>query len=153
VVFGNPPWDVVHYQTKEFLAAYDPRVMAAPTRRERAAIEHRLLADPAIRHGFLRYKNAFLERKRLCDRLFSDLASAGSIDLFQTFTERMLDCLSPHGAIGMVVPSSFHANEGTQPLRRRVLDNTAMECCFTFENRRKMFDIHGRQKFSLIVAR
>ena len=29
-VFGNPPWDVVHYQTKEFLAAYDPRVMEAP---------------------------------------------------------------------------------------------------------------------------
>ena len=28
-----------------------------------------------------------------------------------------------------------------------------MECCFTFENRKKLFDIHGRQKFTLIVAR
>jgi hypothetical protein len=152
-VFGNPPWDVVHYQTKEFLAGYDPRVMAAPTKRERVAIEQRLLADPTIKHGFLCYKNAFIERKRLCDRLFSGLASSGSIDLFQIFTERMLDCLAPGGAIGLVVPSSFHANEGTMRLRRRLLDDTAMECCFTFENRKKMFDIHGRQKFSLIIAR
>ncbi|MGA3000164.1 MAG: N-6 DNA methylase [Acetobacteraceae bacterium] len=152
-VFGNPPWDVVHYQTKEFLAGYDPRVMAAPTKRERAAIEQKLLADPAINRGFLCYKAAFVERKRLCDRLFSGPASSGSIDLFQIFTERMLDCLARGGAIGIVVPSSLHANEGTMQLRRRFLDDTAMECCFTFENRKKLFDIHGRQKFSLIIAR
>jgi hypothetical protein len=152
-VFGNPPWDVVHYQTKEFLAGYDPRVMAAQTKRERAVIEQQLLADSTIKHSFLRYKNAFIERKRLCDRLFSGLAASGSIDLFQVFTERMLDCLALGGAIGLVVPSSFHANEGTSQLRRRILDGTAMECCFSFENRKKMFDIHGRQKFSLIIAR
>jgi hypothetical protein len=152
-VFGNPPWDVVHYQTKEFLAGYDPRVMAAPTRRERTAIEVRLLTDAAIRRDFLHYKNTFVERKRLCERLFSGPASSGSIDLFQIFTERMLDCLAPDGAIGMVVPSSLHANEGTMQLRRRILHDTAVECCFTFENRKKLFDIHGRQKFSLIIAR
>jgi hypothetical protein len=152
-VFGNPPWDVVHYQTKEFLAAYDPRVMAAPTKRERVAIEHEMLADPVIKNGFLHYKNTFVERKRLCERLFSAPASSGSIDLFQIFTERMLDSMASDGAIGMVVPSSFHANEGTMPLRRRILSDTAVECCFTFENRKKLFDVHGRQKFSLIIAR
>jgi hypothetical protein len=29
----------------------------------------------------------------------------------------------------------------------------SVECCFGFENRKKLFDVHGRQKFSLIVAR
>ena len=65
----------------------------------------------------------------------------------------MLDCMAPEGAIGVVVPSSFHANEGTMRLRQRFLRETSVECCFTFENRKKLFDIHGRQKFSLIVAR
>ena len=152
-VFGNPPWDVVHYQTKEFLAGYDPRVMAAPTKRERTAIEQQLLVCPAIQRHFLHYKNAFVERKRLCDRLFSATAPSGSIDLFQIFTERMMDCMAPGGAIGLVVPSSLHANEGTMSLRRRILDDTAVECYFTFENRKKLFDIHGRQKFSVIIAR
>ncbi len=152
-VLGNPPWDVVHYQTKEYLAGFDPRVMDAPTKRERVAIEQQLLADPAIATGFQVYKNAFVERKRLCDRLFTGSASSGSIDLFQIFTERMLDCVAHKGVIGLVVPSSFHANEGTMHLRRRLLDENSMECCFTFENRKKLFDIHGRQKFSLIVAR
>jgi hypothetical protein len=152
-VLGNPPWDVVHYQTKEYLAGFDPRVMDAATKREREVIEQQLLADPIIKAGFSLYKTAFVERKRLCDRLFSKSSTSGSIDLFQIFTERMLDCVAPGGAIGLVVPSSFHANEGTLHLRRRFLETTSLESCFTFENRKKLFDIHGRQKFTMIVAR
>ncbi len=152
-VLGNPPWDVVHYQTKEYLAGFDPRVMDVPTKRERAAIERELLADPLIATGFRIYKNEFVERKRLCDRLFATGANAGSIDLFQVFADRMLDCVAPGGAIGLVVPSSLHANEGTQRLRRRFLDEVALECCFSFENRTKLFDVHGQQKFTLLIAR
>jgi hypothetical protein len=29
----------------------------------------------------------------------------------------------------------------------------SIQTCFTFENRRKLFDIHGRQKFTLVTAR
>ena len=152
-VLGNPPWDVIHYQTREYLAAFDPRVMEAPTKREREAIEGTLLADPAIRAGFDAYKQGFVERKRLCDRMFPRSGPSGSVDLFQVFTERMLDCVAPGGAIGIVVPSAFHANEGTTGLRRRILRETVIESCFTFENRRKLFDIHGRLKFTLLVAR
>jgi hypothetical protein len=152
-VLGNPPWDVVHYQTKEYLAAFDPDVMDAATKRERETIERRLLADPAIKAGFSQYKNAFVERKRLCDRMFPRSGPAGSIDLFQIFAERMLDCVVEGGALGVVVPSAFHANEGTMRLRSRVLRETSLESCFTFENRKKLFDIHGRLKFTLLVAR
>jgi hypothetical protein len=127
--------------------------MDAPTRRERDAIEKKLFGDPAIKEGFTCYKNAFVERKHLCDRLFSSSVTSGSIDLFQIFTERMLDCTAKEGAIGVVVPSAFHANEGTMYLRQRFFRETSMECCFTFENRKKLFDVHGRQKFTLIVAR
>ncbi|MSP01927.1 MAG: hypothetical protein EXR07_12885 [Acetobacteraceae bacterium] len=152
-VLGNPPWDVVHYQTKEFLARFDPAVMDAPTKRERDVIERNLLRDPAIEDAFQRYKAAFVERKRLCDRLFPRSGPHGSIDLFQIFAERMLDCISNGGAIGLVVPSSFHANEGTAHLRRKLLRETSLESCFSFENRKKLFDIHGRLKFTLLVAR
>jgi hypothetical protein len=152
-VLGNPPWDVVHYQTKEYFAGLDPGIMDAPTKRERDAIERRLLVDPVISEGFLAYKNTFVERKRLCDRMYPGTGSSGSIDLFQIFTDRMLNLIAQGGAIGIVVPSSIHANEGTMHLRRRILDKTSMECCFTFENRKKWFDIHGRQKFTLIVSR
>jgi hypothetical protein len=152
-VLGNPPWDVVHYQTKEYLAAFEPRVMDAPTKHERQAIERELLGDPVVNDGFQQYKARFSETKHICDRLFPRAAASGSIDLFQIFTERMLDCVADGGAIGLVVPSSFHANEGTTELRRRFFRETRVECCFTFENRKKLFDIHGRQKFTLLVAR
>lgn len=152
-VLGNPPWDVIHYQTKEYLAGYDPRVMDAPTKREREVIERTLFDDPAIKEQFEHYKNEFTERKRLCDRMFSKYKSPGSIDLFQIFAERMLDCVADGGALGIVVPSSLHANEGTTHLRRRFFRDSSIESCFMFENRKKLFDIHGRQKFTLLVTR
>ena len=152
-VLGNPPWDVVHYQTREYLAGFDPAVMDAATKRERDAIELVLLRDKAIQDGFERYKQAFVERKNLCGRLFPRQGPAGSVDLFQVFAERMLDCMAPDGAIGIVLPSSIHANEGTAYLRRRLLSETRLETCYTFENRKKLFDIHGRLKFTLLTAR
>ena len=152
-VLGNPPWDVIHYQTKEYLARYDPYVMDAPTKREREVIEQALLSNPKIRDGFRLYKETFVERKRISDRLCTKTGSAGSIDTFQIFAERMLDCVAAGGSIGIVVPSSFHANEGTAHIRKRYLNETALVGCFTFENRKKFFDIHSRQKFTLLVAR
>ena len=152
-VLGNPPWDVVHYQTREFLAPFDPAILAAPTKRERDAIERRLLEDPAIAAEFDQYRAGFAERKRLCDRLFPRAGPTGSIDLFQIFAQRMMDCMGPEGALGFVVPSSLLANEGTAGLRTEMLTRTRLETCFTFENRRKLFDIHASLKFSAIVAR
>jgi hypothetical protein len=57
------------------------------------------------------------------------------------------------GAIGMVVPSAFHANEGATGIRRFYLQQTRIEQCLPFENRKGLFDIHARFKFALVVAR
>ncbi|HET8997369.1 MAG TPA: hypothetical protein VFN42_11950, partial [Acetobacteraceae bacterium] len=47
-VLGNPPWDVVQYNTREFVAAFDLRVLDAATKQEAARIERRVLADPTV---------------------------------------------------------------------------------------------------------
>ena len=53
----------------------------------------------------------------------------------------------------MVVPSAFHANEGATGIRQLYLRQTRLEWCLSFENRRKLFDIDSRFKFTLVVAR
>lgn len=159
-VLGNPPWDVVQYNTREFIAAFDPRVLDAPTRQEAARIERRVLADPAIAKQFAEYQAGFDGRKRLSARLFHHQQvalgrelTAGNLDTFRLFAERKQQLLGCNGAIGMLVPSAFHANEGTTALRQLYLQHTSLETCFCFENRCKLFDIDSRYKFSLVVAR
>ena len=158
-VIGNPPWDVIQHNTRDFVAGHDLAVLDAPTRRERAAIEARVLADPAIAAAFAAYRAGFEQRKRIANRLYRHQrvgmgtdSTAGNLDAFRLFAERAIRLAAADGAVGLLLPSAFHANEGTTGLRRLYLAN-GMDICLSFENRRGVFDIDSRFKFALVVAR
>ena len=159
-ILGNPPWDVIQHSTKDFVAGYDLRVLDTTSRMDRARIEHAVLSDPAAARNFAAYKSDFERQKRLARRLFRhqrvDVGSgstAGNLDAYRLFGERTVQLAGQNGAIGMLMPSAFHANEGSTGLRRLFLEATSLEYCLSFENRRKLFDIDSRFKFALIVAR
>ena len=158
-VLSNPPWDVIQYRTEDFVARYDLTVLDAPTKRERAVIEQRVLADPAVRAAFDRYKERCDQQKRIANRLYHHQSAevrgnrtAGNPDAFRLFAERGLSLSGPMGGLGMLFPSAFHANEGTTGLRHLYFRETRIACCLSFENRRKLFDIDSRFKFALVVA-
>lgn len=75
VVLGNPPWDVVLPNTKDFVADFDPSVLQARTRKERAGIEQAVLSRPGVAVAFDAYRAGFDRLKRVAERLLP--ASAG----------------------------------------------------------------------------
>jgi hypothetical protein len=159
VVLGNPPWDVVLPNTKDFVADYDPSVLDARTRSERAAIEQAVLSRPGIAAAFDAHRAGFDRLKRIAHRLYKHqraqaggTSTAGNLDLFRLFAERNMDLVAVDGAVGVLMPSAFHANEGTTGIRRLYLQETNLHWCLSFENRRRIFDIDSRFKFDLIVA-
>jgi hypothetical protein len=155
VVLGNPPWDVVLPNTKDFLTGYDPAVLEAETSVERRSREATLLARPEIAAEFARYRDGFERTKRAAKRLFRHqraAQTAGSLDLYRLFAERALQLVACDGSIGLLLPSAFHANEGSTAIRRAFFQDTNLRWCLSFENRRRVFDIDSRFKFDLIVA-
>ena len=66
--------------------------------------------------------------------------------------ERNAQLLAQGRRTGVVVPSAFHANEGATGIRQLYLKNLALQCCYSFENRRKLFEIDSRFKFACVVA-
>jgi hypothetical protein len=159
VVLGNPPWDVVLPNTKDFIADYDPAIRAARTRAQRATIATKTLARPGVAVAFDAYRESFERMKRIAARLYRHQragtgasTTAGNLDLFRLFAERNMDLAAADGAIGVLMPSAFHANEGTTAIRRLYLDHTSLVWLLSFENRRRIFDIDSRFKFDLIVA-
>ncbi len=159
-VLGNPPWDIVQQNSKEFLAGFDLSILDAPTKREARGKQARLLKDPAIAAAFQAYQENFAQQHRMVNRLYahqkvsvSGQPTGGKLDTFRVFAERSLQLAGPQGTTGMLVPSSFHANEGATGIRRLYLQETDLRLCLSFENRRKLFDINVRQKFALVVAR
>jgi hypothetical protein len=159
-VLGNPPWDALQPLAKEFYAAFDLGILNAPTRRERAEIEDRLQSDPEVQRAFDEYVADFEAMKRLIDRCYAHVnRSAGGspsgavTDVWQVFAERGIRLLRHGGRVGWVLPSAFHANQSATGIRELYLKEACLECCYSFENRRKLFEIDSRFKFANVVAR
>ncbi|MCC6427181.1 MAG: N-6 DNA methylase [Phycisphaerales bacterium] len=158
-VAANPPWDAIQFKSKEFFAAFDFEILNAPTKRERDSIENRLTADPVCGGLFAAYTEGFEQQKRIIDALFEhqkvfidgDLCGR-QLDLFRVFMERHYKLLNAHGWTGVVVPSAFHANEGATGVRRLYLNHMRLHCCYSFENRRRLFEIHASFKFATVIA-
>jgi hypothetical protein len=146
--------------TAEFLAGFDLAILDAAGRNEAHAVRDRLLADPGVADVWHDYQAVFARQQRLVDRLYRHqrigghgTVMGGKLDLYRVFAERMVQLPGLDGAVGMVVPAAFHANEGATGVRKLYLDHTRIEKCLSFENRKSLFDIHGRYKFALVVAR
>ncbi len=159
-VLSNPPWDIMQPNTAEFLARFDLAILDAPSRQAAHAIRDRLLADAGVARAWGDYQALLSCQRRAVDRLYQHqrfgahgTVMGGKLDLYRVFAERMVRLTGREGAIGMVVPSAFHANEGATGIRKFYLQQTRIEQCLSFENRKSLFDIHARFKFALVVAR
>jgi hypothetical protein len=158
-VLSNPPWDIMQPNSAEFLAGFDLSILDAGSKPAAKAIQDRLLAECETARSFAEYQDVFVRQHRLVDRLYQHqklgahgAVMGGKLDLYRVFAELMLRLLGQQGAVGMVVPSAFHANEGATGVRHLYLEKTRLDWCLSFENRRKLFDIHSRLKFALVVA-
>lgn len=156
---GNPPWDKIRPKAREFFAAFDFAILDAPTKRERSLVEQRLKTDPHISSLHSDYLRDFDRQHRIHDRLFkwqvvevNGRKTGGDPELARLFLERNAYLMIPGGMTGVVVPSAFHANEGATGVRRLYLMEMGLRCCYSFENRRKLFEIHRSFKFALVVA-
>ncbi|HEU4328370.1 MAG TPA: hypothetical protein VFS21_34850 [Roseiflexaceae bacterium] len=159
-VVGNPPWDAIQFKSKEFFAAFNFEVLDAPTQRERELIEMKISSDGRVDTLLKEQIQDFEQIKQINDVLYgyqkikveNDLAGR-QIDAFRVFMERNCQSLNINGYTGVIVPSAFHANEGATGIRKLYLENMSLVSCFSFENRKKIFDIHSSFKFAPVIAK
>lgn len=158
-VLGNPPWDAIHFKSKEFLAGFDLSVLSAPTKRERSEVANRLLRNPHVYDMFTSEENRFEMKKRVNKRLYSfqkvtidgDLAGR-QLDEYRVFMERNAYLLRTGGSTSVVVPSGFHGNAGSAGVRRLYFMKMTTTHIISFINTKKIFEIDSRVRFCLVCA-
>jgi hypothetical protein len=160
VVLGNPPWEGIRRTDNQFFGSRDFEALAGATKKEKKAVQQRLLADFQIQAAYKAYVEYFESQDRIYGALFTvhkakvngQLAGRGSYDSYMLFAERAAQVLGPQGFAGWVLPSGFHANEGATGVRRLYFEHMGMRCCYSYENRRKLFEIDSRFKYAAVVA-
>jgi hypothetical protein len=92
-------------------------------------------------------------KKRKAPHFVHPFVYQGSADLnsYKLFLEMSYSLLSENGRMGLIVPSGLYTDSGSRDLRVLFLEHSTWDWLFSFENRKKIFDIHGSFKFAPVI--
>ncbi|MGH8012604.1 MAG: Eco57I restriction-modification methylase domain-containing protein, partial [Candidatus Binataceae bacterium] len=154
VVLGNPPWERIKLQEKEFFASRDPEIVRAANKAAREKLikelpkrKPELAAEWAVAvHGaeaqskFVRASERFL----LCGR--------GDVNTYSIFAELARGLAGKAGRAGIIVPSGIATDDTTKFFFRDLMESHSLASLYDFENRKKLFPaVDSRMKFCLLT--
>lgn len=158
VVLGNPPWDTMSPDVKEFFSKYDPEIRFLSPEDQKQRLEE-LLTDQALaadwqRHQDELYRAANFLRNSGRFVLFAEgNLGKGDFNIYRMFTELAFFGVRPGGVAAQIIPENFYNGANAAALRSHVFANMQLGTLITFENTRRVwFDIHAAQKFCLYAA-
>ncbi len=159
VVLSNPPWDKVKTNHNEFFSDYidgyaDMEASVAKKRADVFMAEHPLVAKKWHEYvANIESQNAFYQNAYQYQTWKDSKGKAlkGDANLFKVFMEKIFDILADNGSCGIVIPDNLNLDNGCTGLRHMLLENTTIKELMMFENRKKLFDIHGQYKFDVLT--
>jgi SAM-dependent methyltransferase len=155
VIVGNPPWEILKPDLREFYAQFDPDVESKLTRAE---VERRIAeldAQDLRRAAAWQAQKARIEAEAAYFSAAPDYRRQGRGDraTHKLFLERAYRLLRGGGRLGYVVPSGIYTDLGTKELRQMLLEEGNLQYLFSFSNERFFFpDVHHAFKFVLLGA-
>ncbi len=151
---GNPPWDQLQIDPREFFEISMPEIASAETMAARNSLIARLKQeDPPLYAAWEDELRRFEGIQALVHGggRFA-LSSTGRLNSAPLFTELALDLVRPKGRIGVVVPSGIATDSFCQYLFGALIDRKALVSLYDFENKGIFPGVHSSYKFSLLTA-
>ena len=155
IVLGNPPWERIKIQEKEWFAERVPEVAAAPQAAERTRrIEALRTSNPPIHAAFMAdLRQAEGESHLLRNSGRYPLCGRGDINTYAVFAEAATDVISPQGAMGMIIPPGIATDSTTQHFFGHLVRAARLHCVYTFENEDHLFPgVDHRVNFTALTV-
>jgi len=152
-VIGNPPWERIKLQEREFFSIPSPEIATATNAAKRRILVAELeTKSPEI---YATYKAALAKSESLlnyCRRSGKyPLTGRGDINTYAVFTELAYNIVAPHGRVGMLTPSGIASDMTTKDFFGAIAESKRLIRLFDFENRTKEFfkEVDSRFKFCI----
>ncbi len=152
-VVGNPPWERVKIQDKEFFEAHGRTdIVKAKT----AAIRRAMIQGLADEGSPLHTK--YLDELRRSDGTSHvlhnsgryPLTGQGDINTYSVFAETFRAIVGPDGAAGIITPTGLATDKTTAPFFADLLSAKRLLAFYDFENEGKFFvDVNNRPRFAI----
>lgn len=153
-VLGNPPWERIKLQEKEFFAQRDQEIANALN----AAARKRLIAKLPETNPDL--WKAFASAKRMAEgesHFFRTsgrypLSAVGDLNTYQIFAGLFRELLSDKGRAGVIVPTGIATDDTNKQFFADLTEKKALLSLYDFENREGIFPaVHRSYKFCLLT--
>ena len=154
VVLGNPPWERIKLQEKEFFETRDPEIASAINK---AARDRLIRALPTTNPGLAEQFAAALHASESASRFVRGsqrfpLTGRGDINTYSIFTETARNICATTGRVGMIVPSGIATDDTTKVFFADVVNGQSLASLYDFENREGVFPgVHRSYKFCLLT--
>ena len=154
VILGNPPWERVKLQEKEWFAERRPEIAAAPNAAARKRlIEGLVNTNPALAEAFaaaLRHAEGETHMIRSSGRY--PLCGQGEINTYSVFAELAVALVERAGRVGQVLPSGIVIDQACSRFFEASMRGRQLLDVKSFENEGLIFpDVHHFTKFCLIT--
>jgi hypothetical protein len=154
VVLGNPPWERIKLQEKEWFAERRPDIANARNAADRRRLIQGLRTeDPNLLEAFLEdRRQAEGESHLVRNSGRYPLCGRGDVNTYAVFAETKRSILSPRGRVGCVVPSGIATDDTTKFFFQDLVEKQSLVSLYDFENREKIFPaVDSRMKFCLLT--
>ena len=154
-VLGNPPWERVKLQEKEFFAGIAPEIAHAENKAARERLINALeTQDPVLFRAFHDAKRRAEGDSHLMRSTGRyPLCGRGDVNTYAVFAECMRTMLAPTGRMGVIVPTGIATDDTTKLFFADLMQSGSLVSLYDFENRERVFPgIDSRIKFCLLTA-
>jgi len=152
-VIGNPPWERIKLQEREFFSLPAPQIATATNAAKRRQLVAKLESDdPAL---YERYQQALTAADSLLTYSRKSeqypLTGKGDINTYAVFAELAYRLVAPHGRVGLLVPSGIASDMTTKDFFAAVAESDRLIRLYDFENKKTFFpEVHASFKFSIL---
>ncbi|HEX8107487.1 MAG TPA: hypothetical protein VF516_07145, partial [Kofleriaceae bacterium] len=159
VVLGNPPWDTLSPDAKEFFSIYEPGIRFQSKGDQDKTIS-RLLEDAGVAAAWERnrreiFASAFFLKESGRFTLFAPgHLGKGDFNLYRLFVELALRSVQNRGFAAQIVPDGLYAGANSMAIRKQLFESFRLDLLLGFENAKEVWfpGVDSRAKFSLYAA-
>jgi hypothetical protein len=154
-LLGNPPWEKINFEDKEFFISRSPEIALARNKAERK----KLMAE--LPKTNLALYLEYLSTKRWNDSLSVFFRESGTypftgvsrVNLYSIFAEKYESLIHINGATGNVLPTGIILDNNNKDLYFHLIRNNKIDIVIDYENRKGIFpDVHRMYRFCLFVT-
>lgn len=154
VVLGNPPWEKIKLQEKEWFKGRRPEISKATSAAKRMRLICQLeTEDPSTFRDYLAEKRfADCTSHFIRESGVFPLCGRGDVNTYSVFSETNRNIVSLTGRAGFIVPSGIATDSTTSLFFNALVSSSTLESFFDFENAAPLFEnVHRSYKFALIT--